>query len=258
MNRPIGLLDSGVGGISVLQALQKLLPHENFIYFADSVHFPYGEKSPLEVTRYTSQITAFLLSQNIQMLVVACHTASAMSLNSLQANFPIPVIGMIQPTLATLKKVTKNRRIGILGTKGTIQSDVYQKAIRETFEDAVIFPIVCLELEKKIENNEVISQELIKECLKPILGQEIDSLLLVCTHYPHIQLEIEQELDPQTTVINPSLSVAEEVKKQLKETPSSSHEPHHILYTSGNLKDLKKFLNKHPLKASFEVKEITL
>ncbi len=258
MNAPIGLFDSGVGGISVLQAIEYLLPHQDCLYFGDSVHFPYYEKSPAELIRYASQITAFLLSQQIQLLIIACHTASIHVLPTLQANFPIPIIGMVEPTLLALKKTTKNQRIAILATESTIRSKLYQHAILKQMSDAYLIPLACSKLEQAIEQGEKPSQDLIKECLSPLHNQNIDTVLLACTHYPHILHEIEEELDQETAVLNPALEVAKQAKEKLVEESSPSHAPHHIIYTSGSVETFEKFLQAHPLAASSDVKQVEL
>ncbi len=256
MNRAIGLLDSGVGGFSVLQAIEQVLPNQEVLYFGDSAHFPYGEKTPAEITRFTTQITAFLLSKNIQLLVIACHTASALALETLQANFPIPIIGMIVPTMNVLQQTTKDKRIAILGTKATVQSEIYQKAILNNFPEATLFPLSSLELEAKIQEAGPIPQELIRKCVEPILGQDVDTLILACTHYPHIKLEIEEELDSETVVLNPSLAVAKQIKAQLEQTPPAAFQ--HTIYTSGELEAFKRFLTDHPLKANFTLEQMAL
>lgn len=250
----IGLFDSGVGGLTVLYALEQLLPNESFIYFSDSAHFPYGKKSTAELIRYTSQITAFLLSHNIEMLVIPCHTASALALPTLRANFPIPMIGMIEPTVKALKGMAKNQRIALMATEGTINSGIYQAAIKKELPGAELFTLTYPQLEQKIEQGEQDTQELIKECLRPILGKKIDVLVLACTHYPHVRKQIEEELDSETVVLDPSFSIAQEVSQMIK--PGNSPTPKHLFYTSGDLELFQKFLNHHPPRAPFEVQKI--
>ncbi|MBS0629545.1 MAG: glutamate racemase [Verrucomicrobia bacterium] len=254
--QPIALFDSGVGGLSVLKALEHLLPHQSFIYFSDSAHFPYGKKSLPELLRYTSQITAFLISLGAKMIVVPCHTASTLVVPTLRENFPIPMIGMIEPTIKALKKMTLNRRIAIMGTEGTIGSGIYQRAIEKELPGSTLFPLTCPQLEQKIERGQSDVQDLIRHCVKPILGQEIDTLILACTHYPHIRNEIEEELDPQTRALDPSLSIAEEVKMRAK---CEELEPvKHLFYTSGDVESFKSFLKMHPVKGAFEMQKVDL
>ena len=254
----IGLFDSGVGGLSVLRALEQLLPNESFVYFSDSARFPYGKKTAAELTLYTTQITSFLIGCNIEMLVVPCHTASTLALPTLRTTFSIPIVGMIEPTLAALKKTTVNKRIAIMGTEGTIQSEVYQKAIQKELPGSLLFPLTCPQLERKIELGETDTQELIRNCVRPILGKDVDTLLLACTHYPHVKKEIEEELDAGTIVLDPSLSVAQEVKRQLKKQSPSIEGPQHTFYTSGDLETFQRFLDRFLPKSHFEVHSIRL
>lgn len=249
----IALFDSGIGGLTVLKALEKLLPHTQFIYFSDSAHFPYGKKSAAELIRYTSQITSFLLSHGVEMLVVPCHTASALALPALKEIFPIPMIGMIEPTLKALKGAARNRRIALMGTEGTIHSGMYQEAIHRELPGSTLFPLTCPQLEQKIEHGELDTQNLIRECLQPILGKQVDTLVLACTHYPHLRKEIEEELDPETVVLDPALSVAEEVAKRVKEESGAA--PKHLFYTSGNIESFKRFLESHPPRGEFAVEQ---
>lgn len=250
----IALFDSGVGGLTVLYALEQLLPNESFIYFSDSAHFPYGKKSAAELIHYTSQITGFLLSHNIEMLVIPCHTASALALPTLRETFPIPMIGMIEPTIAALKKMEKNQRIALMATEGTINSGIYQKAIQKELPEAELFPLTYPQLEQKIEQGQQDTQELIREYVRPILGKKIDVLVLACTHYPHVRKQIEEELDSETVVLDPSLSIAQEVTQMVKSSNNLS--PKHLFYTSGDLEIFKQFLETHPPRASFEIKTI--
>jgi len=248
----IGLFDSGVGGLTVLKALEKLLPHTSFVYFSDSAHFPYGKKSAAELIRYTSQITSFLMSHGIELLVIPCHTASALALPALREAFQIPMVGMIEPTVRALKEA-KFKKIALMGTEGTIHSGIYQKAIERELPGTEIFPLTCPQLEQKIELGDTDTQGLIKQCLKPILGQGIDTLLLACTHYPHLRKEIEEELDPETVVLDPALSVAKEVKKMVKEEIAT---PKHLFYTSGNVEIFKRFLESHPPRGKYVVEKV--
>jgi glutamate racemase len=206
MTGPIGIFDSGVGGFSVLQAIEAILPNEDILYFADNAHFPYGEKTPAEILRYATQVTAFLFTQNVKLLIIACHTASIYASQNLKKAFPLPILGMIDPTINTLKYTTKNGRVALLGTKATINSGIYQEKIQKAIPNATLFPLICPELEQKIELGDNNTQRLICSCSAPILGQNVDTLLLACTHYPLIKGAIEEELDPCTVVLNPSLN----------------------------------------------------
>ncbi|MDN3505612.1 MAG: glutamate racemase [Simkaniaceae bacterium] len=250
MTGPIGILDSGVGGLSILQAIEAELPNEDILYFADTAHFPYGEKTEAEVIRYSTQIAAFLFTQNVKLLIIGCHTASAAALKNLTNAFPLPVLGMIAPTINLLAQTTKNKRIGILATELTLRSGIYQNAI----PGAITYPLSCPELKEKIESNDPNTQPTIQACIAPLLGQEVDTLLLACTHYPHLKGAIEEELDPCTVVLNPALSVAATAKDTLKDLQNKKHKPHHTFFVSGELSPFQTFLEKHPPKAPYEIR----
>lgn len=258
MSGPIGLFDSGVGGLTILEALETLFPHEDILYFADTDHFPYGEKNPAEILRYASQITAFLFNMNAKLQIIGCHTASACAEKNLKNAFPFPILGMIQPTIDVLMQTTKNQRIAILSTETTIQTGVYQKEIKKALPEAVIFPLSCPKLAEKIEYGESDSQNLIQACVAPILDQDIDLLLLACTHYSYLQRAIEEELDPNTIVLNPALAVAKSARTMLKEPSDPYHVPHHTFYVSGDTESFQQFLEKHPPKGTFSLQEAIL
>lgn len=250
MTGPIGIFDSGVGGLSLLEALEIELPHEDILYFADTTHFPYGEKTEVEILRYATQIAAFLFTQNVKLLIIGCHTASAVAHKNLQKAFPLPILGMITPTINTLAQTTKNKRIGILATQLTLRTGIYQNAI----PGAITYPLTCPELKEKIESSDPNTQSIIQACIAPLLGQEIDTLLLACTHFPHLKGAIEEELDLCTAVLNPALSVAASAKDMLKDPQNKKHKPQHTFYVSGEIAPFQAFLEKHPPKAPYEIR----
>ena len=241
----IGLFDSGIGGLSIMRALEALLPNEHFYYFADTVHMPYGSKSAVDVERYSSQICAFLLSKGVKLLIVACHTASATALSSLQAHFPIPIIGMIEPTLQMLAKCHPFKKVALLGTPATIRSNIYQREIEKRFENVEVIALSCPELEEKIERGDKDIQTLIKHYVAPLLGQKVDVLILGCTHYSHIQREIEEELDQETRVLNPCMAVAEEACRlyEKPDMPSNGH----TFFVSGDMEPIRRFIETYLL-----------
>lgn len=255
MSGSIGIFDSGIGGLTLLQAIETLLPHEDILYFADTAHFPYGEKDALEILRLASQVTGFLFTQNVKLLLIACHTIST-CLQNLKKAFPFPILGMIEPSIELLTK-TKGNRIALFATNATIHSQVYQKAIQKKLPKATLFPISCPDLIEKIEYLVPNTQPLIKSCVSPILDQNIDTLLLASTHLPHFKRAIEEELDPKTTVLNPALAVAQSVKEllyMLHKTNESEYSPHHTFYISGDTLFFQNFLETHPPKAKYSIR----
>lgn len=258
MSGPIGIFDSGIGGLTIFQALETLLPHEDILYFADTGNFPYRKKNSAEIIRLASQITAFLFTQNVKLVIIGCHTASAHAEKKLKNAFPVPILGMIEPSIKILRQTTKNQRIAILGTDSLIKSGIYQKQIEKMLPSATVFPLSCPELAEKIEYNESDTQKLIKTCVHPILGQNVDTLLLACTHYPHLQRAIAEELDPETAVLNPAIAMAEAAKAMLKDPQELSHTPHHTFYVSGDSDAFQNFLNTHPPKGVYSLQEAIL
>ena len=187
-SRPsIGLFDSGIGGLTVLQQLVRALPDENYVYFGDTARLPYGEKSRETIIRYSIENSIFLLDKNIKMLVIPCNTATAFALEKLQKIFSVPVVGVIEPGAERAVEVSKNERIGVLGTRGTIYSQSYQKAILKINPSAFVLPIACPLFVPLVEENYVAhpsARLIVQEYLRPLKDQFIDTLLLGCTHYP--------------------------------------------------------------------------
>ena len=217
-SRPIGIFDSGIGGFTVLQEIAHLLPQENFIYFADAAHMPYGNKSPEVILQYSLECAASLVKKDIKCLVIACHTASAYALDALQKQLPIPVIGMIQPSIESLMDSTKNLNVAILGTEGTIRSNVYQRLIQIEHPQATTFPIACPLLASLIEKGVIDHphiKKIINRYLSPLQDIAIDTALLACTHYPLIREIIQEELGAEVVLIDPAKACARAVWRQL-------------------------------------------
>lgn len=216
----IGLFDSGIGGLTVLQQLVRVLPHENFVYFGDTARLPYGEKSRETIIRYSIENSIFLFEKNIKMLVIPCNTATSFALDKLQQIFSIPVIGVIEPGAESAVATTRNGRIAVLGTRGTIQSHSYQKAILKHAPNAFILPIACPLFVPLVEENYVdhpATHLIVEEYLKPIRNQNIDTLLLGCTHYPLLKKLIAKVVGDQLTIIDSATSCAEKVAKILNQ-----------------------------------------
>lgn len=233
-NSPIGVFDSGVGGLTVLKELIHCLPNEEFIYFGDTARLPYGEKSRETILRYSIENTIFLLEKEIKLLVVACNTASAHALERLQQLFNIPVIGVIDPGAEYAVKMSAEGKIAVLGTKGTINSKSYQKAIIQKNKDAFVLPIACPLFVPFVEEHLVdhpATQMIIREYLAPIKKTVIDTLLLGCTHYPLLKDAIRKEVGESIQIIDSAFACAQAVVALLNEKklyrnsnkPSVSH-----------------------------------
>jgi len=191
-HRPIGVFDSGIGGLSVLKHLVRLLPHERFVYLGDTARVPYGNKSPETVRLYSAQCAAFLLTHDVKMIVVACNTASALALDTLRTSASIPVIGVIEPAAREAVRRTRNKHIGVIGTRATIASDSYNRSIELASQGNTYFvhsrpcPLFVPLVEEgwlDTPSTRVIAEEY----LKPLIANKIDTLVLGCTHYPLLE-----------------------------------------------------------------------
>lgn len=196
-DQPIGIFDSGIGGLTVLREVRKLLPCEDVLYLGDNARVPYGTKSPETVRRYTIQNALFLLEKGIKALVVACNTASAFGLQAVQAHFRIPVIGVVTPGVSRAAHLSKTKEIGIIGTEGTIRSEAYQTALK-TCDPSIICHVQPCSLlvalaEEGLFDGAIVSQTL-EHYLRPMLGpaHRMDTLILGCTHYPLLKNAIQK------------------------------------------------------------------
>lgn len=214
----IGIFDSGVGGLTVMQQIVRHLPNEQLVYFGDTARVPYGEKSRETIIRYSIENSIFLMQQNIKILVIACNTASAHATEKLKQIFNIPVIGVIEPGAEKAAQVTRHGRIAVLGTKGTINSGIYQREIQRHLPGATITAIACPLFVPLVEERmgaHAAARLIVKEYLKPLHDKEIDTVLLGCTHYPMLRRLIEEELGPDVTVVDPAITCAEKVSETL-------------------------------------------
>lgn len=219
-SQAIGVFDSGVGGLTVLQQLMHVLPNERFIYFGDTARVPYGNKSRDTIVRYSIENTICLLEKNIKLLVVACNTVSALALPKLRQLFSIPILGVIEPGAAKAAAITRNQRIAVLGTKGTIQSGAYQTAIQKLSPQATIIPLACplfVPLVEELWLSHPSTHSIIQEYLHPLHSQAIDTLLLGCTHYPLLSPLIQQEMGTSVQLVDSASTCAEQVSVLLQQ-----------------------------------------
>jgi glutamate racemase len=218
MQKAIGIFDSGIGGLTVLKELASALPLENTIYLGDTARVPYGIRSAETVTRYSFENTQFLLSQEIKMLVVACNTASAISLDAVKKEFPLPVIGVLEPGARAAAAATRTRKIGIIGTEATIASGAYEKAIRKLDPDIEVFSKACplfvpLAEEGWTEND--VAVLVAERYLASFRTSGIDTLVLGCTHYPLLKKVIGKAVGHGITLIDSATETAKEVASVL-------------------------------------------
>ncbi len=219
-DHPIGVFDSGLGGLTVVSAIQKLLPDESIIYFGDTARVPYGNKSTDLIRGYSLEISDYLLNQNTKLLVVACNTASALALTTLKEHLDIPVIGVIEPGVRAALTATRNNRIGVIGTISTIQSNVYQKELRNRYEKISVFGQPCPLFVPLVEEGWVdddITRRVAKIYLKDLNAQDIDTLILGCTHYPLLKSVLQETVLPGTILVDSAEVVTEEIRSILND-----------------------------------------
>lgn len=218
-DRSIGIFDSGVGGLTVLKEMLRALPNEKFIYFGDTARLPYGDKSPETIISYSIENSIFLLKKEIKLLVVACNTASAHALESLTQIFHLPIVGAIDPGADAAVKVSKNKRIAILGTRGTISSQSYENAIKARCPEAFVLPIACPLLVPLIEEHMTdhpATRMILTDYLKGIRENTIDTIMLGCTHYPLLTPLIRSIIGEGVAVVDCASACTERVQTILE------------------------------------------
>ena len=214
----IGIFDSGLGGLTVLKEIRKILPNEEIFYFGDTARVPYGEKTRDLIIRYSKEITNFLLTKNISALVVACNTATALAIEELKKNYDIPIIGVIDAGVRSALSVTKTNEIGIVGTKATINSEKYKLEIHKRNKDIVVYQKACPLFVPIVEEG-LLEGEIVENVIKHYLvdfDEKIDTLVLGCTHYPLLKDEI-QKLYPHLKIVDPAMETALDLKKALED-----------------------------------------
>ncbi|MEM1158151.1 MAG: glutamate racemase [Verrucomicrobiota bacterium] len=219
-DRPLGVFDSGVGGMTVVREINRLLPYESIVYLGDTARVPYGNKSPVAVQRYAMEDSQFLLSRDVKAIVVACNTASAYALDSLKKHLEIPVIGVIRPGVEAAIDKTRSGKIGIIATAGTIASGAYQQLILSVQPKAEIFASATPLLVPLIEEDWLerpASRMVAEEYLGPLLSAGVDTLVLACTHYPLILPLLEDICGRQVVLVDSATTCAHHVQKRLLE-----------------------------------------
>ena len=220
--RPIGIFDSGIGGLTVLKEIRREMPYEDIVYFGDTAHVPYGTKSKETITRFSTDNVHFLQSFGVKIVVVACNTASSLSLDALKEKFPHQmIIGVIEPGAAAALRVTKNRRIGVIGTKATIHSGTYEACLKRLDPSVKVYSEACPLFVPLVEegwlDGEVV-EKVAKTYLEPLKAFDIDTLILGCTHYPLLAGLIQKILGSKVQLINSAEETARQTRQLLGET----------------------------------------
>jgi glutamate racemase len=257
INRPIGVFDSGIGGLTVVKEIFRQLPHEEVVYFGDTGRFPYGIRSPEVIRRFSRQNVNFLLEQNVKMVVVACNTASAHALEYLKQIYNIPMVGVIDPGAVAAAKGTRNKRIGVIGTEGTIGSGSYTRALHKMNPRFKVFGLACPLFVSLAENGYIDKKAtylIAEEYLQFMKKKEIDTLVLGCTHYPPLKKVIGKVMGARVDLIDSADQTARAVKQMLAEMNLASKRksaPYHKYFVS-DTPDRLEFMSKHFLNKSIK------
>lgn len=228
-NRPIGVFDSGVGGLTVAREIMRQLPNERIVYFGDTARVPYGNKSQETITKFSKQIARFLQTQGVKALVVACNSASACALAELEKEVDIPIVDVVRPGARTAIGATKNGRIGVIATEATIGSGIYSRYIKENDPDAMVLSKACPLFVPLVEEGlweDPVTDEIAGRYLAELIDVGIDTLILGCTHYPIIRSTIGRIMGEGVALVNPAYETARELKCLLREKGlESGHRP---------------------------------
>ncbi len=224
-NAPLALFDSGVGGLSILREIRRQLPHEDALFFADQAHVPYGPRPLEEVRRYAVGITRFLLAQGAKLIVVACNTASAAALHHLRATFPdIPFVGM-EPAVKPAARSTISGAVGVLATPATFQGALFASVVERFANGVQVVEQTLPGLVERIETGDLQGPEtraILERALEPLLAQDVDTLVLACTHYPFIIPLIQELAGPEVRVVDPSPAIARQAGRLLEQAEAAA------------------------------------
>lgn len=246
MNRAIGVIDSGVGGLTVAYELMRQLPNEELIYVGDTMRCPYGPRPREQVMQYTMEMVQFLMKKNIKMIVVACNTATAFTIEHLKKTLPIPVIGVIKPGARAAIKATKNKDIGVIGTIGTVKSAAYVQALKNINQALQVTTLACPKFVPLVESGVTDGPHalsIIKETLQPLVNTNIDTLVLGCTHYPLLGHLIQEVMGEGVSIISSSEETARESSMILEVhgiLQKLEREVRHTFYTTGDVLHFEK------------------
>lgn len=238
--RPIGMFDSGLGGLTVARAVIDLLPHEDLVYFGDTARCPYGPRPPQEVRRYALQIMDLLMAEDVKLLVVACNSAASTALHEARHRYDVPVISVIEPGVKAALAATRNRRIGLIGTQATVTSGAYDDAVAATRANVKLFSQACPRFVDFVERGDTTSDELMtvaEQYLTPLKEQEVDTLILGCTHYPLLSGVISYVMGDGVVLVSSAEVTANEVYAKLLDDDllrSSQEAPVHRFIASSD------------------------
>lgn len=243
---PIGVFDSGVGGLTVVKEIMRQLPGENMVYFGDTARVPYGSKSKKTVLKYSRQIVHFLQKREVKAIVVACNTASALALDEIKQEIDIPIIGVVEPGAKLAAESTRTNTIGIIGTESTIKSGIYTKYLRKINPDITVVTRACPLFVPLVEEGlleDRITDDVIERYLHELKEYGIDSLILGCTHYPLIRNAIGRYMGADVNLVNPAYETAKSLKVMLTEQDLLNHSGNQAVYEYDVSDGVDKFIS---------------
>ena len=248
---PVGVFDSGIGGLTVAREIMRNLPAEKIVYFGDTARVPYGSKSKETVIRYSRQIIRFLEEQQVKAIVVACNTASAFALDEVRDELDIPLLGVIEPGARVAAQETRNNRVGVIGTVGTIGSGIHAQYLKELNPEITVFGKACplfVSLAEEGWLHDPVTTEVARRYLKELQDKDIDTLILGCTHYPLLRSTIREVMGESVRLVNPAYETALELKRLLSEkdllsTEQKEEEFPYRFYVSDLADKFKDFAN---------------
>ncbi|RIV29191.1 glutamate racemase [Alicyclobacillaceae bacterium I2511] len=253
-NLPIGVMDSGIGGLTVVAEMRKRLPDERILYFGDTARCPYGDRSMSEVQTFSIEVCDFLYNQGVKMLVVACNTATSAALPLLQARYDVPVIGVIEPGARAAVAAQESHHVGVIGTSLTVHSGAYQRAVQDSNPNLTVSSLACPDFVPLVEAGlweGNVAYQTVAENLAPMRGLGVDTLILGCTHYPHLQKLILQVMGPQVRLISSAEETAMEVKQLLHRTErwrlvagNTKYTERDMFFTTGSAQRMTEALQK--------------
>lgn len=245
MKKPIGVFDSGIGGLTVAREIMNILPNEDIVYFGDTARVPYGNKSKETIVKFSLQISRFLQTRDVKAIVIACNTASAFALEEVNKNFDIPVIGVISPGAKVAVSATKNNKIGVIGTEGTVSSGAYSKKIREIKDEFEIFSTPCplfVPLAEEGWSEKQVAYMIAEEYLENMKKSDVDTLVMGCTHYPLLNKVVQNVMGEDVKLINPARETALELKNILLNLGLENSEDKQGFYTYYVSDNAEKFI----------------
>lgn len=262
-NAPIGVFDSGVGGLTVAKEIMRALPGESIVYYGDTARVPYGTKSPETVTAYSRQIAKFLMSQQVKAMVVACNTISALALETIKQEFDVPFIGVVKPGAKVAAQATKNKKIGVIATEGTIASGMYEDFLKSTNPEVEVYGKACplfVPLAEECWLNDPVTKQVAERYLAELKEKQIDTLVLGCTHYPLLRKVIGEVMGEKVTLVNPAYETAQELRYILEDNhilKDAKEAPVHKFYVSDGAEKFRRIANMI-LPCDIEVEDVAI